>query len=133
MGDEIVALCHDAFPDFDACYLLDRLPHIADPVLVEARRANELVGFKMGYRRGKSLFYSWLGAVQPDCRRQGIASRLMAAQHDWAHGLGFERIETRTRTSNTPMIILNLQFGFVITGFETDSAGRGVVTQRKQL
>ncbi|MBK7940001.1 MAG: GNAT family N-acetyltransferase [Lewinellaceae bacterium] len=28
-------------------------------------------------------FYSWLGGVLPEYRRQGVATQLMQHQHDW--------------------------------------------------
>ncbi|MCC5980614.1 MAG: GNAT family N-acetyltransferase, partial [Oceanicaulis sp.] len=123
-----------AFGEFDPAYLTDRLTTITAPSLVTARGEHgKLAGFKLGYRRGSSLFYSWLGAVHPSARRQGLASALMGRQHGWAARAGYRQVETRTRAENAAMIVLNLKSGFVITGFETDRNGIGVVTQRKRL
>lgn len=96
--DELLELARIAFGAFDPTYLNDRMPHVADPSVTLARAPQgALVGFKLGYRRGGDLFYSWLGAVDPDWRRRGIAQRLMAMQHDWARQQGYRHIETRTR------------------------------------
>lgn len=131
LGGELLALCEVIFPDFAGDYLTGRLGHVDAPAAVLARDGSErLVGFKLGYRRGAGLFYSWLGGIHPDARRQGLARRLMAAQHDWARGRGYRSVETRTRGSNNPMIILNLQSGFQIAGFEVDRSERPIVTQR---
>jgi len=54
----------------------------------------------------------------------------MTAQHSWACDRGYRSVETRTRASNNPMIILNLQSGFQIAGFEVDRNGQPVITQR---
>ncbi|MFC3712387.1 GNAT family N-acetyltransferase [Sphingoaurantiacus capsulatus] len=134
LGPELLALCEAAFDSFDPAYLLGRLADLDAPAATLARDdGGRLVGFKLGYRRAPDLFYSWLGGVHPDARRQGIAARLMAAQHDWARTQGYAAVETRTRASNNAMIVLNLQSGFHVAGFEVDSAGRPVVTQRRAL
>lgn len=134
LGDELARLCADSFGSFDPAYLTERLEHVSDPCAVLARDGEGvLTGFKLGYRRGSHLFYSWLGAVHPSARRQGLASALMARQHAWASRAGYLDVETRTRAVNATMITLNLRAGFVITGFEIDRNGIGVVTQRKRL
>ena len=132
--DELLALCTAAFGEFSPAYLTDRLVRITDPCLVAARLDDgSLAGFKLGYRRGSALFYSWLGAVHPHSRRQGIARELTLRQHTWAKAQGYRRIETRTRAVNRAMLILNLAEGFEVYGFENDSAGHAVVSQRKIL
>lgn len=134
LGGELAQLCVAAFDNFDPAYLTDRLAAVTGPCAVLARDdAGALTGFKLGYRRGGSLFYSWLGAVHPDARRRGLAAALMARQHDWAAAAGYTHVETRTRAQNTAMITLNLKSGFIMVGFETDRHGIGVVTQRKSL
>lgn len=131
LGGELLTLCETIFPGFAADYLTGRLGHIDAPAAVVARDGSgRLVGFKLGYRRGAGLFYSWLGGIHPDVRRQGLARRLMTAQHDWARGRGYRSVETRTRASNNPMIILNLESGFYVAGFEVDRNGQPIVTQR---
>ena len=129
----VLALCQAIFPGFDETYLTARLATVSDPSLCRAMAGDRLVGFKLGYRRGDELFYSWLGGVRPETRGQGVARELMARQHDWAAATGYTSVETRTRASNTGMIILNLRAGFTISGFEVDRGGIAVVTQRKTL
>lgn len=133
LAPELLALAQRAFGGFNPDYL-GRVRHIDAPSVMLARADDgALVGFKLGYRRGGDLFYSWLGAVDPGWRRHGIARRLMAMQHDWARAQGYRHVETRTRASNAPMIILNLGTGFRITGVETDRHGEIVVIQRLAL
>ncbi len=132
-ADPLLALCKSVFVDFNSTYLLARLPHIADPDLWLAIEGREWVGFKLAYRRGDALLYSWLGGVHPRLRGQGVASELMERQHAHAAALGYRFIETRTRAANNPMIQLNLRHGFHITGFEVDARGSPVVIQRKAL
>ncbi|MET0308795.1 MAG: GNAT family N-acetyltransferase [Sphingomonas sp.] len=129
----LLPLCAEIFPGFDGSYLTRRLPTIQDVDLWLAREGERVVGFKLGYRRGPQLLYSWLGGVHPSARRAGVAGKLMELQHRHAAEAGYGLIETRTRASNNAMIILNLRSGFTVTGFEIDSAGIPIVTQRKDL
>ena len=131
---ELLAFCLVAFDEFSPDYLTSRLPHVDGPSITVARFTDgSLAGFKLGYRRGASLFYSWLGGVHPQGRRQGVAAELMRRQHDWAITQGYQEIETRTRSANSAMLILNLKSGFQIRGFEVDAHGRQIVIQRKSL
>lgn len=133
-SEELLDICIKAFNTFDRHYLTERLVFARHLSMVEARsEAGALTGFKLGYSRGRLLYYSWLGAVHPRWQGQGIATALLKHQHAWAHSCGYSQIETRTRTENAAMIILNLKSGFVIKGFETDRNGSGVITQRKIL
>ena len=132
--DEILSLCHALFPDFIDAYVLDRLPTVAGLAMVAARGPDgALLGFKLGYARGEGIFYSWLGGIHPSIRRRGVGRQLMRRQHDWAQEQGYAFVETRTRAVNNAMIILNLQSGFQIVGFEDDGSGRPTVTQRAAL
>ena len=134
LSSELLTFCETIFPGFSPPYLTDRLAHIDAPCVTAARDGSgRLFGFKLGYRRGRTLFYSWPGGVHPEARRRGIAQRLMKAQHDWARAQGYASVETRTRASNNPMIILNLKSGFRIVGFEVDRNGTPIVTQRLSL
>ena len=130
-ADPLLALCEAVFAEFDADYLLGRLPHVADPDLWLAIEGGEWVGFKLGYRRGDALLYSWLGGVHPRLRGCGVASALMERQHAHAAAAGYRFVETRTRAANTAMILLNLRHGFHVAGFEVDARGMAVATLRK--
>jgi GNAT superfamily N-acetyltransferase len=133
-SDEIASLCYLLFPNFTDAYLTDRLPRVTGLALVAARGPDgALVGFKLGYARGQGTFYSWLGGVHPRLRRQGVGRMLMQRQHDWAREHGYAYVETKTRTMNNAMIILNLQAGFHIIAYEDDGTGRPTVTQRAAL
>lgn len=132
-ADPLLALSDAVFGGFDPAYLRGRLPHIADPDLWLAIEGGEWGGFKLGYRRGDALLYSWLGGVHPRLRGKGVASALMTRQHEHAVAAGYRFVETRTRAANNPMILLNLRHGFHVTGFETDARGIAIVTQRKTL
>ena len=132
-AEPLLNLYRAVFEHIDDAYLLSRLPNMTDPMLWIAEDAEGWVGFKLGYRRGSGLLYSWLGGVHPRARGQRVASALMVRQHDAAVAEGYTHIETRTRAANNAMLMLNLRHGFHVAGYETDARGIAVVTLRKLL
>ena len=129
----LLRLCRAIFPDFNDDYLMSRLPRMADPILWLAEAKDQWIGFKLGYRRGGHLFYSWLGGVDVAARGMGVASELMTHQHGAAAESGYKVVETRTRAMNNGMISLNLRHGFQVSGFEIDASGVPIVILRKDL
>jgi len=89
-----------------------RFVHMPDATLCQARLNAQLIGFKAGYAHTRSRYYSWLGAVLPEYRRQGIAAQLMASQHSWLRKNGYMSIETSAREKNEAMRRLNKSSGF---------------------
>lgn len=90
------------------------------------------VGFKIGYERSQSEFYSWLGAVLPEFRGLGIASDLMQAQHDWCRVQGYKKILTKTQNRFQAMLILNIKNGFEIVSTDpTDIDGLKILLEKK--
>jgi ribosomal protein S18 acetylase RimI-like enzyme len=126
-------LCADLFPDLPTSFVRSRLDYVPDAELVLALQDCAPIGFKLAYRATRDVLYSWLGGVAPQARRSGVASELMRRQHRFAAQDGFAFIETRTRTTNAAMLILNLKSGFQIVGLESDALGRFVAIQRKNL
>lgn len=85
----------------------------------------QVVGYKIGYARKPTQFYSWLGCVSPDFRGRGIASELMTRQHNWCRQNGYLTIQTQTMNRWRTMLLLNLRHGFDIIG--TQQGHRGVI------
>ncbi|MGV3559321.1 GNAT family N-acetyltransferase [Larkinella arboricola] len=92
-----------------------------------------VVGYKMGYQRKPGHFYSWLGCVSPDYRRQGIAGELMRQQHDWCKANGYRAIRTHTRNQWRNMLILNIRHGFDIIGTVTSASSPTTIVLEKTL
>ena len=92
---------------------LENMPDVAVFTMCEGDR---LAGYKAGYATSYDRYYSWLGAVDPKFQRQGIARRLMQAQHDWLSASRFTLLETQVSKSNKAMLELNLSSGFQISG-----------------
>ena len=81
-----------------------------------AYEKEKAVGYKIGFERSKRIYYSWVGGIHPDYRKQGIAKKLMDLQHDHARKLGYEVVSTYSDNRYKPMMIFNLKSGFDICG-----------------
>ena len=71
--------------------------------------AGSIVGYKVGYAKSQRKYYSWLGGVDPEFRRRGIASELMQRQHEWIAARGYTVVETAADQNNTAMAQVNLR------------------------
>lgn len=101
----------DAEPDFDT-----RVMEKRRPLLIMASRDGVAIGFKLGYEFSRGVFSSWLGGILPEMRRQGIATALLRAQHQWVANHGYHTLLTESANRFKGMIILNLLEGFEIVG-----------------
>lgn len=115
--------CSDKIPEFSQSYRkgeytsrLSGVPHL----LLLAEVDGAMAGFKVGYAR-EGAFYSWMGGVVPEFRRQGIAKLLADEQENWAKSKGFKYIRFKTRNYLKPMLIFALKNGFYITAVEQRS------------
>ena len=93
-----------------------RLENMPDVTIFTMFQEDHLVGYKAGYASAYDRYYSWLGAVDPKFQRQGIARRLMQAQHHWLDASRFTLLETQVAQANKAMLELNLFGGFQISG-----------------
>ena len=106
-------------PEFDDPYPVevysDRMK--TGRLILTAYVNNEIAGFKVGYDRFEDgSFYSWMGGVLPEFRKQGVAKTLADHQEKWAKKKGFNSIKMKTRKKHEAMITFSLKRGFVITG-----------------
>ena len=93
-----------------------RLENMPDVTVFAMFHDDRLIGYKAGYATAFDRYYSWLGAVDPKFQRQGVARRLMQAQHDWLAASRFTLLETQVARTNKAMLELNLSGGFQISG-----------------
>lgn len=113
--DELHRLCTAHLGEIERSELAWRLREMPRSSLFVAR-APELIGFKLGYAVASARYYSWLGAVHREWRRQGIALGLLERQHRWLQEQGFTAVETATVPDNVAMLSLNLRAGFRVIG-----------------
>lgn len=98
-----------------------------------ALHKDKIVGFKIGYQIEPKKFYSWIGGVNKDFRKRGIADELMKRQHNWCKNNGFQIVQTKTKNSFKPMLILNIKNGFDIVEVYTDKQGEVKIILEKTL
>jgi len=79
----------------------------------------KIAGFKLGYGKTPTLFYSWMGGVLPHYRKMGVAKTLAKQQEQWAKQQGYTHIGMKTRNYLKNMLHFALSNDFYITGIET--------------
>jgi len=77
---------------------------------------DEPIAYKAGYELSAQLYYSWLGGVTLQYRKQGLARQLMAQQHTLIKTMGYKVVRTHTHNKYREMLILNIRSGFEIIG-----------------
>lgn len=102
-------------------------------LMLLALEEQQVVGFKIGYEVEDEIFYSWLGGVDPQFRRNGIAMQLMTRQHEELMKLGYKAVRTYSRNERKEMLIVNLKAGFDIVDTFTDHKGRHKIVLEKCL
>ena len=102
-------------------------------MLLLAWDGDDCLGFKVGYRSNESTFYSWLGGVLPEARGQGVARRLMLAQHEWVRAQGYGYVTTETYNRYREMLLLNIRTGFDVVGTQTTVGGEAKILLRRAL
>lgn len=118
--EEIWAM-YCGLPEFSAEIIdqadFERALSFASSVSLVAELKGTAVGFKVGFDRyGDGSFYSWLGGVEPDARRCGVAKALLDEQELRVVAAGFDRIYVKTRNRFVAMITMLLTKGYGIVG-----------------
>jgi GNAT superfamily N-acetyltransferase len=99
-----------------------------------ARVDDQPVGFFLGFELKPSVFFAWFYGVLPAARRQGIASQLMDAVHDWARNNDYESIRFECHNQHRPMLHLAIALEYDIVGIRWDpDRGANLVLFQKML
>jgi GNAT superfamily N-acetyltransferase len=99
-----------------------------------ARIEDQPVGFFLGFELKPGVFFAWFYGVVPECRRQGIASQLMEAVHEWARTNEYESIRFECHNQHRPMLHLAIALGYDIVGIRWDpDRGANLVLFQKML
>ena len=114
-------LVDSQIPEFDGRNTLSKLQarcadieHLALVAYID----NEPVAYKLGYALNSNTFYSWLGAVAPKCRGQGIAQALLNAQEAWVKANNYRTIKVKSMNRFPAMLSMLIKNGYAITGYE---------------
>jgi GNAT superfamily N-acetyltransferase len=85
-----------------------------------ARLGEQPVGFFLGFELKPLVFFAWFYGVLPEFRRQGIASQLMDAIHDWARNNDYESIRFECHNQVRQMLHLAIAQEYDIVGMRWD-------------
>lgn len=119
--EEIVKLFNQIFrPTRDVEFFSRRYLGRHNVLQMVARIDDRPVGFFLGFELKPSVFFAWFYGVLPDRRRQGIASQLIEAVHDWAREQGYESIRFECHNQHRPMLHLGIAQGYDILGIRWD-------------
>ena len=79
------------------------------------------VGFFIGFELKPSVFFAWLYGVDPELRRQGIATQLMDAVHAWAEWHQYNVIRFECHNQHRPMLHLAISQEYDVVGLRWDA------------
>jgi predicted GNAT family acetyltransferase len=102
-------------------------------LVMTAIEGNKIIGYKIGYKMDENTFYSWLGGVDTNYRKHGIASMLMKKQHDYLKEKGYKVVQTKTMNKWRSMLILNIKNGFDVIHTYVDEKGLHKIVLEKNL
>lgn len=83
-------------------------------LILLAKKADQLLGFKAGYPLKNTTFYSWLGGVLPEHRNTGVATLLLQAMETKAKELGKSYLSMKTTHAFPAMLTFALKNGFEV-------------------
>ena len=130
---ELVKLVEDIFSPKESERFLGELVEHPSPTVFMALDEFQMAGFKAGYAKSRTEYFSWMGGVKEAFRNRGIAKELMRRQHQWATEQGFLSLETKAKNDSKDMLILDLKFGFDVVGSYTDELGEAKLILKKEL
>ncbi|EIM04978.1 hypothetical protein A1A1_18585 [Planococcus antarcticus DSM 14505] len=105
-----------------------------DKVLIVVAINNiKVIGYKIGYQLNDDTFNSWLGGVDINFRKYGIASKLMEKQHQYLIKAGYSVVQTKTMNKWRNMLLLNIKCGFDVIDTYTDEKGLHKIVLEKKL
>ncbi|MEO3682437.1 GNAT family N-acetyltransferase [Shewanella vesiculosa] len=108
-------------PEFDgrttASKLMAKLTGKAHLILIASHNMKP-IAYKIGYEISNTEFYSWLGGVDPNYRKQGVATKLREQQELWALNHGYSAISVKSMNQYQAMLQLLISSGYQISGYE---------------
>lgn len=108
-------------PRIDMAFLRRRFRGRYNVLVLMALVDKRPAGFKIGFELKPGMFYSWVAAVLPEYRRQGLARQLFEAQLAWCREHGYDFIRMEASHNNRVALHYCLEMGFNIVGIRWDS------------
>jgi predicted GNAT superfamily acetyltransferase len=113
--------------------LISKMTKKPNLLIVTAMNGEKVIGYKIGYEINKDIFYSWLGGVDSNHRKDGIATQLMIKQHQILKENGYRTVQTKTMNKWRGMLLLNIKNGFDVTETYIDDNGLHKIILEKSL
>ncbi|AZV64088.1 GNAT family N-acetyltransferase [Peribacillus frigoritolerans] len=127
----ILELHKDIFGTSDD--LINKITSKPQLLVITAMDGKKVIGYKIGYAIDSNKFYSWLGGVETNFRKFGVASRLMEMQHQYLKENGYNVVQTKTMNKWRNMLVLNIKNGFDVIDTYTDEKGLHKIILEKKL
>ncbi|MGX6443654.1 GNAT family N-acetyltransferase [Neobacillus sp. K501] len=113
--------------------LINKMASKPQLLVITAMDGKKVIGYKIGYAIDSNKFYSWLGGVDTNYRKHGIASVLMEKQHHYLKENGYKVVQTKTMNKWRKMLIINIKNGFDVIDTYTDEKGLHKIILEKNL
>ena len=113
-------------PELDSYLSLEEFKaKVSDGALVLVYEAEgKAIAFKIGYPLSQNEFYSWLGGVLPEYRKEGVAQQLLDYQERWVRDKGYMKLSVKSMNRYPSMIRFLVKNKYQIAKvehFETDN------------
>lgn len=131
--EKLIEFHASIFGEIDVEKFEIRIAEAEDLLTILAMEKGRIVGCKIGYKIAPEKFYSWIGGVDKNYRNKKIAHELMKRQHSRCIEKGCKIVQTKTKNSFKPMLILNLKSGFDITNVYRNSRNELKIVLEKDL
>ena len=103
-------------------------------VQLVARSQDRPVGFLLGFEMKPRVFFLWFLGVLSSHRRQGVASQLLDALHEWCQQNEYETIRCECFNGQRPMLHRGLESEYDIIGLRWDADhGDNLILLQKTL
>lgn len=113
--------------------LINKMANKPKLLVITAMKGMKVIGYKIGYELDNNKFYSWLGGVDTNYRKNGIASELMQIQHQYLKEKGYSVVQTKTMNKWRNMLVLNIKNGFDVIDTYIDEKGLHKIILEKKL
>jgi predicted GNAT superfamily acetyltransferase len=127
----ILELHKDIFGTSDD--LINKMTSKPQLLVITALYRKKVIGYKIGYAIDNNKFYSWLGGVETNFRKYGVASRLMELQHQYLKENGYNVVQTKTMNKWRNMLVLNIKNGYDVIDTHIDEKGLHKIVLEKKL
>lgn len=115
---DLLSQIPEFYSEFSSEMIKKRIENV-ESIVVIAVYAGKIIGCKIAYNRYfDGSIYSWIGAVLPHFRNQGVALGLLNKLEEQARLKFFRSIRFKTRNKHINMLRFALKNGFHIIGFE---------------